>query len=168
MDVASDLARKGAEAGTVVVADHQTLGRGQRGRTWLEPAGTCLLVTILLRPSLTTATRPDLPRLVSEKISEAVMSVSGVKPTLKHPNDLLLNGRKLCGVLCQSSIRGDVLEYLLIGIGLNVNVQADDLPVETATSLLAETGRVQDRTRLLEAILVRLASLSGLCDIVSQ
>lgn len=166
MDLASALARDGAAAGTVVVADHQTLGRGQRGRVWREPAGTCLLVTVLLRPSLAIAMRPDLPRLVAKKISEAVTSVSGLKPTIKHPNDVLLNGRKVCGILCQSSIRGDMLEYLLIGIGLNVNVQPGDLPFETATSLLAETGEVHDRDHLLDVILERLTTLSGLCDTV--
>src|SRR5690606_31325393 len=88
----------------------------------------------------------------------------GVRPAIKDPNDLLLDGRKLAGILCQTSIRGELLEYLLVGIGLNVNIPVEDLPLESATSLLVATGRTHDRDALLLAILARLATVPGLLD----
>jgi BirA family biotin operon repressor/biotin-[acetyl-CoA-carboxylase] ligase len=164
MDLAAELARCGAPAGTIVTAEHQTNGRGQHGRVWLAPYGTCLLATVLLRPALGVAVRPDLSRAIAEKVAEAVESAAGLHTNIKDPNDLLVGGRKLCGILCQSSIRGDQLEHLLVGIGLNVNVAAEDLPLESATSLYVETGVEHARDLLLFTILDHLREIPGLCD----
>ncbi len=164
MDEAALLARNGAPTGTVVLADHQTKGRGQRGRTWFEPPGTCLLATIVLRPALRVATSPEMSRMIAEKVASAIGEIAGLVPAVKEPNDLLIDGHKVCGILCQSSIRGDNLEYLLVGIGLNVNIPPEELPLATATSLLAETGVVHDRELLLSAILRQVRAIPGLCD----
>ncbi len=164
MDEAAKLAREGAPAGTVVVADHQIAGRGQRGHDWLEPPGTCLLTTILLCPPLSVAVAPDLSRSIAARVAETLNNLAGIEAIVKHPNDVLVNGRKICGILSQSSIRGDVLDYLLVGIGINVNVEQADLPLASATSLLVETGRRFDRDDLLWAILNELTIIPGLCD----
>lgn len=164
MDEAAAIARQGGVTGTVVLAEHQTSGRGQRGHVWLEPRGTCLLMTVLLRPPFTIATDPVLPRLVAERVTRALTHATGLRPTVKEPNDVLVDGRKLCGILCQASIRGDVADYVLIGIGLNVNVALHDLPLETATSVLVETGRHHDRQALMLAILDELETIPALCD----
>lgn len=164
MDEAAALARQGAPAGTVVVADHQTKGRGQRGHVWVEPPGTCLLITAILRPSLRLASSPELSRTIAEKVSIAISDITGLTPTIKEPNDVLLDGRKVSGILCQSSIRGDQLEYVLVGIGLNVNIMQQDMPLESATSLLVETGQKHDMDAILMEILDQLATISGLCE----
>ncbi len=163
MDVAVDLARNGSPAGVVVVASHQTAGRGQHGRLWIERPNTCLLTTIILRPDFELATDPTLSRRIAEQVGAAIQAICGVVPTVKEPNDLLLGGRKVCGILCQTSIRGERVEYLLVGIGLNVNLPRDALPLDTATSLLVETGRVFDIDVLLRAILDELPAIPGLC-----
>ena len=162
MDVAEELALAGAPAGTVVVADEQTAGRGKPGRVWLAPAGSCLLFTVLLRPPLEVARRPTLSREVAERVRAAVAELTGLTMHVKDPNDVMVNGRKLAGILCQTSIQGEMLEHLLIGIGLNVNIPASQLPLETATSLLVETGTPHDREQLLHAILAQLTRIPGL------
>lgn len=164
MDEAAARARGGDPAGTIVVADHQTNGRGQFGRHWLEPPCTCLLATIVLRPAMTIATRPEISCEIAETVAAAIHRVTGLCPTIKEPNDVLIGGRKVCGILSQSSIRGDLLEYLLIGIGLNVNIPHDDLPVTTSTSLLVETGVEHERDLLLDAILDQIRAIPGLCE----
>ncbi len=164
MDEAAALARQGAPAGTVVVADHQTKGRGQRGHVWLAPPSTCLLASIILRPLLRLASSPELSRTIAEKVSIAISDITGLVPTIKEPNDVLIDGRKVSGILCQSSIRGDQLEYVLVGIGLNVNIVQQDLPLESATSLLVETGQTHDTGAILMEILDQLATISGLCE----
>lgn len=162
MDLAAEAAGAGAGAGTIFWAESQTQGRGRLGRSWQAPAGQSLLVTLLLRPEIAVVRDPNLSREIAARVGQAVERVSGVRPAVKHPNDLLVGGRKLAGILCQTSVRGERLEYLLVGIGLNVNVPPEALPLPSATSLLAETGRSHDRDALLAAILTELAALPGL------
>lgn len=164
MEVAAKHAAHGAPAGLVVIAEEQTTGRGRLGRVWLAPPGTSLLFTALFRPALEAARSGELSRLVARQVGDAIVEVTGVCPSIKDPNDLLIEGKKIAGILCQTSIRGDQLEYLLIGIGLNVNIPPDQLPFPTATSLLTVTGILQDRERLLATILARLEQLSELAS----
>ncbi len=166
MDVAAERARTGCPAGTVVKADHQVSGRGRHGRVWLEQPGTSLLATVVLRPSFQLATNSGLSRLIADVVAAAIAEVSGLSPVVKEPNDVMISDRKVCGILCQTSIRGDRLEYLLVGIGLNVNVPVEDLPFETATSLLAETGKSFNIDSVLTTILRHLPAIHGLCDSV--
>ncbi len=162
MEIAAGHAMRGAPAGLVVIAEEQSTGRGRLGRVWLAPPGTSLLLTALFRPSLEAARSGTLSRLIAQQAGDAIAEITGVRPRVKDPNDLLIDGKKIAGILCQTSIRGDQLDYLLVGIGLNVNIPPDQLPFPTATSLLAVTGVMQDRERLLAAILVRLAALPEL------
>ncbi len=168
MEIAAGHAVAGASAGLVVVAEEQTTGRGRLGRVWLAPYGTSLLITALFRPTLAAATSGELSRLIAREVGAAITEVTCVRPSIKAPNDLLIEGKKIAGILCQTSIRGDQLDYLLIGIGLNVNIPPDQLPFPTATSLFAATGAVHDRELLLAAILARLGTLPELASAAEE
>jgi BirA family biotin operon repressor/biotin-[acetyl-CoA-carboxylase] ligase len=165
MDEAAALARDGAPVGTVVTASFQTAGRGREGRSWIAPAGTSLLATAIFRPELLVVQDRALSRKIGERIRDAIEEVTGLTPTVKEPNDLLVGPKKLCGILCQTSVRGDELDYLLVGFGINANIPADQLPLERATSLLVETGEEVDLHRLLVCVLGHLAEIPGLADL---
>jgi len=144
----------GAAEGAVAVADEQTAGRGRLGRRWLAPAGTSLLCSIQLRPQVSPERLPELTGIAARACAEAIAAVTGLEPELKFPNDLLVDGRKVAGILAEAR-EGRVV----LGVGINVNVPESDLPREVdrpATSLLAETGREVDRAELLVELLERL------------
>ena len=143
-----------ADEGAVAVADEQTEGRGRLGRRWLAPAGTSLLCSIQLRPPVSAERLPEMTGVAARACAEAIAAVSGLEPELKFPNDLLLGGRKVAGVLAEAR-EGRIV----LGIGVNVNVPETDLPTEVdrpATSLLVETGSELDRAELLVELLARL------------
>jgi len=143
-----------APEGAVVVADEQTAGRGRLGRRWLAPAGTSLLCSVQLRPEITPERLPELTVVASHALADAIEQLTGLRPELKFPNDLLLGGRKVAGILAEAR-EGRVVA----GIGVNVNSGEAELPVEVetaATSLLVETGRELDRADLLVELLARL------------
>jgi len=162
MDLAAERAAAGEPAGLVVVAEEQTHGRGRHGRRWDAPGGTSLLFTVLVRPPLPLVQDERLSARVAERVAGAMARLTGLEVTIKEPNDLLVDGRKLAGILLQSRIEGQRLDYLLIGIGINVNIPTEQLPLPTATSILAETGRPLDRRELLLTVLEELAQLPGL------
>jgi BirA family transcriptional regulator, biotin operon repressor / biotin---[acetyl-CoA-carboxylase] ligase len=156
MDSAAERARRGAPAGVVVVAEEQTKGRGQRGRRWLAPAGSSLLLTAIARPECHPDDLVNLPELIGSYVSAAIERVAGISCQLKSPNDVMVEGKKLAGILCQSSIEGQYVRYVLIGIGINVNLSMDELPYGTATSLQIETGKSWNLNRLLDELLNEL------------
>lgn len=136
--------------GTVVAAGHQTAGRGRLGRVWEDEPGTSLLFSVLLRPEMPPDRLPELSVAAARAVADAV----GRGATVKEPNDVLLGGRKVAGVLGEAS-EGRVV----LGIGVNVNQHAEELPPQTrlpATSLLVETGAPAARAELLAAILEAL------------
>jgi len=142
--------------GTVAVADEQTEGRGRLGRRWEAPAGTSLLCSVQLRPKVDASRFPELTILGAEACADAVRSFTGLDPTLKDPNDVLIGGRKVAGILGESDA-----ERVVLGIGINANVPADDLPRDVripATSLLVEAGAPVDRVGLLVELLAALES----------
>ena len=140
--------------GTVAVAEEQTKGRGRLGRRWLAPAGTSILCSILLRPSVPAERLPELTLVAARACAEAIGARTGLQSSVKEPNDVLIAGRKVAGIL------GEVREgYVVLGIGINVNVSAADLPSRPeipATSLLEETGSRVERAPLLAELLERL------------
>ena len=156
MTRARELADVGAPAGTVVVANYQTEGRGTHGRTWLAPPGTCLMLTLIARPRITPTELADLPLRASESIATMLRDDFGIACEVKPPNDILVNGRKLCGVLCTSHIVGEQVEWVLVGVGLNTRMTEEQLPLETATSLKQEGLVVPTHDELLELVLARL------------
>jgi len=140
--------------GAVAVADEQTEGRGRLGRRWEAPAGTSLLLSLLLRPNVPTEELPTLSPVARDAIADAIAAVSGAETRVKLPNDVLIAGRKAAGVLAEAQ-NGRVV----LGIGVNVNQQADELPPKTqlpATSLRLEVGRPVDRATLLVELLERV------------
>jgi BirA family biotin operon repressor/biotin-[acetyl-CoA-carboxylase] ligase len=163
-DLARAAARAGAPEGLVVLADAQSAGRGRLGRAWASPPGVNLYASVLLRPDLPARLGPQLTLLGGVAVAAAALA-SGVVPTLKWPNDLLLGDRKAAGVLAEleTSPSGQVA-FVILGIGVNVNLRVADLPPEladTATSLAAVAGAEIPRAlfarRLLEALDVWLA-----------
>ena len=152
-----DEARAGAPAGTVVVADHQTAGRGRLGRTWVAPPGASLLTSVLLRPQLPAERRHLLVAAAGLAMAEAVESETGVVAGLKWPNDLLVGDRKLCGVLAEAAA-----DALVVGLGVNVewtDVPGDLAAIATACNL--EGGRPTERSALLDSFLARFADRLG-------
>ena len=144
----------GAPEGALVAADEQTAGRGRLGRRWLAPAGTSLLCSLQLLPAMPSERLPELTVLAARACAEAIAALTGLEPQLKFPNDLLVGGRKVAGILAEARE-----QRVVLGIGVNVNVPAEELPQEidrTATSLLVETGRELDRAELLVELLERL------------
>jgi len=140
-----------APEGAVAVAEEQTEGRGRLGRRWTCPARSCVLCSVLLRPTLEPAAWPRLSLLAGRACAEAIGEVTGLKPTIKEPNDVLVGGRKLAGILAEAS-EGRVT----LGVGINVNVPEERFPEELrgrATSLLLETGARADRVAVLVALL---------------
>lgn len=158
-DVAAELARQGAADGTVVVADRQTAGRGRRGRVWLAPPRSSLLCSLIVRPSLKPAQAARLTMLASVATQRAIRAM-GLPAVIKWPNDVLINERKVAGILTETDILGDQLSFAVIGIGVNVNIPPADLPAVAtgATSLLAEGGRRFSRWRLLRLLLAAFAA----------
>lgn len=155
-EVAKGLADKGTPEGTLVIAEEQTAGRGRRGRRWVAPAGTSLLFSILLYPTLTLEEVPRLTMLASLAIAEAIESVTGLPVRFKWPNDILSRGRKAGGVLTEVGTTGERLDYVVVGIGLNVNWDPSKLPelAGKATSLSEELGREVSRLELLQRLLL--------------
>ncbi len=151
-------ARAGAPDGTVFVAEAQTAGRGQRGRSWLAPPGECILMSIILRPILPAGHAHLLTMLAACAAASAVEATVGLRCPLKWPNDLTLGERKLGGILVETSFLGDSLEHAVVGVGLNVNLDVDRFPeiAGTATSLARELGAPVDRAPLARELLRQL------------
>jgi len=143
-----------APEGALVVAEEQTAGRGRLGRSWFAPAGTSLLCSLQLRPDTPTERLPELTGVAARACADAIAALTGLEPALKFPNDVLVGGRKVAGILAEARDGRVVL-----GVGINVNLPADELPEDVdrpATSLLVETGRELDRAELLAELLERL------------
>jgi BirA family biotin operon repressor/biotin-[acetyl-CoA-carboxylase] ligase len=138
---------EGAPDGLVVVADHQTGGRGRLDRTWESPAGTSVTFSILLRPESPTRSWPWLPLLTGYAVDKALRA-SGLEAGVKWPNDVLVGDKKVAGILVERVETPDG-PAAVVGVGINVSLTADELPVPTATSLELELGRPVDRTDVL-------------------
>jgi BirA family biotin operon repressor/biotin-[acetyl-CoA-carboxylase] ligase len=152
-----DEARAGAPEGVVAVADFQTAGRGRLGRKWEAPPGQCLLTSILLRPRLEAPQYYLCSVAVALAAQEACQSVAGVEASLKWPNDLVVNDRKLAGILAESDPGAEVSEGPAVVVGIGVNVGWAGPPEVGGTSLLDEGAERVDRFELLDALLDRLA-----------
>jgi BirA family biotin operon repressor/biotin-[acetyl-CoA-carboxylase] ligase len=141
--------------GFIAVADQQTAGRGRRGRAWIAEPGQCLMFSILLRPDTPLDALAPLTLVAGIAVAEALP----VEARLRWPNDVVIGGAKLAGILAELETPAERDPYVILGIGVNVNVPAADLP-ETdrlpATSLLVETGATTDRLALLQTVLDRL------------
>jgi BirA family biotin operon repressor/biotin-[acetyl-CoA-carboxylase] ligase len=156
-DIAKREARKGAREGTVVVAKEQTAGRGRLKRAWLSPQGSIAL-SVILHP--TPAQLPSLIMVASLAVVHCIEKVD-LKAQIKWPNDVLVNDKKVCGILIESDVRGSAVDYAVIGIGLNVNVNTADFPEisSTATSLSQELGKELSLEKTIRCLLVEMENL---------
>lgn len=152
------LAAAGAPEGTVVTASHQTLGRGRRGRAWLDADGENLLLSVVLRPSLLPGQAPLLSLVGAVAVIDALKASVGLPASIRWPNDVMVGERKICGMLPEAATSAPgALAYVVLGIGLNVNQVAFPEPVrERATSVQLETGRAGDVRAIMAAVLASL------------
>ena len=159
MDEARRLADEGRPEGTVVIAEEQTAGRGRFDRVWVSPPGDDLLFSVILRPQVEQL--PYVNMAATLAVSGAIVTLTGLNPAIKWPNDVRIGGRKVCGTLIETSMEGERVRYAVVGMGLNVNFDPSRHPdiVGTATSLSIETGKRLDRTRVLADVLRRLDDL---------
>ncbi|HWW01767.1 MAG TPA: biotin--[acetyl-CoA-carboxylase] ligase [Candidatus Acidoferrum sp.] len=158
-DVIEKLAHDGVKEGIVVFAELQTRGRGRLGRKWMSPGGKGLWFSVLLRPELAPQAITQLTVASATALRRAIESQTGLKPEIKWPNDLLLSGKKVSGILTELSAELDRVKYVILGIGVDVNLNAGDFPSElrnAATSLKVELGRSLSRAELAVEILREL------------
>lgn len=157
-EVAKGLVDGGAPEGALVIAEEQTAGKGRLGRRWIAPPGTSLLLSLLLYPDLTLEEVPRLTMLACLAAAEAIESVTGLPVRFKWPNDILIRGRKAGGVLTEVGVTGERLDYVVLGIGLNVNWTPSQVPelAGKATSLSEELGREVSRLELLQRLLISM------------
>jgi len=160
------LARAGAPDGALVLAEHQTAGRGRLGRRWFAPKGTCLLLSLVLRPRLQPRQAQRVTMICSLAAVEAIAGASGLAAQLKWPNDILIQGRKLGGLLAELGVTAGRLDYVVAGMGLNVNLDPSALPplASPATSLSIALGHPVSRLDLLAEL---LQAVETRCDRLS-
>jgi len=155
-DWAKELAKKGAEEGTVTVALVQTAGRGRLGREWISPRGG-LWFSIVLRPDRKASDAMKLVFVASMVVAEVLSQKYGLRTETKWPNDVLVNGKKICGILAEMNTKGEKVNYVILGVGVNANFCADDVFSEpmrtTATSVQDELGKEIPLESLLRALL---------------
>ncbi|MGV8059158.1 MAG: biotin--[acetyl-CoA-carboxylase] ligase [Smithellaceae bacterium] len=142
----------GAPEGTVVLADSQTKGRGRMQRTWHSPAGSNIYTSLLLRPHFKPAAAPQISLVAGVAVAELLEQYCPGKIELKWPNDVLLKGKKVCGILAQMKTTADQVDFIVVGIGININIRQNQFPADIcdmATSLSAETGKEISRQDLI-------------------
>lgn len=153
MDVARQEAEKGVEEGTVVLAEEQTVGRGRFGRRWVSTPGLDISLSIVLYPDKWACSRLTVATCVA--VMRAIRDLYGLAPTLKWPNDVLIGGKKVSGILVETIFQDSEVRYAVIGVGINVNFNPTEIPDNPfqATSLAAELGRPVQREEFLQAFL---------------
>lgn len=155
-DLARELAVKGSGDGSLVVAEEQIGGKGRLGRGWYSPRYKGIWFSLILRPPVNPAEASQVTMMAAVALASAVREETGIEVGIKWPNDLLAEGKKLCGILTELSAEMDRINHLVVGVGLNVNQDPEDFQEEvrgTATSLKVEAGRAVARVKLLQASL---------------
>lgn len=155
--LAKELGAGGATEGTLVITEKQTGGRGRRGRKWISPAHVNLLFSMLLRPSVKAEQVFGMTMIMAIAVVDAISETSGLNPLIKWPNDIYINKKKLGGILTEFSMSGKVVDYVVIGLGLNVNWKPvnDNSMLFPVTSVCSETGCQVSRENILVSILKR-------------
>jgi BirA family transcriptional regulator, biotin operon repressor / biotin---[acetyl-CoA-carboxylase] ligase len=153
--IAHRLAYEDVPEGTVVIAEEQISGRGRMERRWYSPKYTGIWMSLIIRPQIPLPKAPQLTLLTAVSIVQAIEELTGLVPEIKWPNDILLNGKKITGILTELQAESDRIHSIIIGIGVNVNQTTDDFPLDlqkTATSLLIEKGKEISRASLIKGI----------------
>lgn len=161
-DEARRLAESGAAEGTLVVAEAQLVGRGRRGRHWVSPPQCGIYLSIIFRPDLEPFNIAQIPLVVAIGLCEAVTEITNLQPRIKWPNDILVGGEKVAGILVEISAEPERVHYMILGIGINVNTPASMFPEDLqppATSLAEVAGHRISRRMLLQALLTKLEAI---------
>ena len=159
-DAAHRLGVDGAHEGTVVIADRQIKGKGRLQREWHSPSGSNIYTSIILRPNLEPDRAPQISILAGVAVAETLDKYCRGQVKLKWPNDVLLKGKKVCGILAQMKTSASRVDFIILGIGINVNIDYNQLPQDiknTATSLAIETGSKISRQELIIGLYENLA-----------
>lgn len=156
-DVALHLGENGAPDGTLVIAEYQTAGRGRPGKSWLSPPGCNILASLILQPEIQPYQAPLVTFLASSAVVNAIRFLTKLPAQIKWPNDVLINGKKVCGILTEIGVTKGNETFLVVGIGINVNIARDSFPTSlksTATSLNILLGYEVSRIQLLQQFLL--------------
>lgn len=147
---ASELASEGAEHGTVVVAECQTAGKGRRGRTWESPSEDNIYMSILLRPEFEADRAPMITLVMAYSVAKVLQENGFADVQIKWPNDLVLSGKKVCGILTEMHLQGTTIDSIVVGVGVNVNTTSfSEELVDKATSLFLECGKLSNKEQLI-------------------
>lgn len=160
--IAHELSYHDAEEGTVIIAEEQITGRGRMGREWHSPKYTGIWMSLILRPKISPAKAPQLTLLTAVAAVQAIQAVTGLEPQIKWPNDILLNGKKITGILTEMQAEADRINSIIIGIGMNVNQSKKDFPEELqsiASSLLIEGKEHVSRASLVREFFMQFEKL---------
>ncbi len=159
---AKDIASNGALEGCIVVAEQQSAGRGRKGRSWLSANGEGICISLILRPLIPPAEVSQITLMTAVAISEALLALTDIDFKIKWPNDILVNGKKLAGILTEMTMEMDAIDYVVVGMGLNVNNPKESFSEEIkdiATSLTIETGSSFSRVKIIRAFLEQFEKL---------
>lgn len=160
--IAHQLVQENVPEGTVVIAEEQSSGRGRMDRKWHSPKYTGIWMSLILRPNIPLIKAPQLTLLTAVAVVQAIEEVTNLVPEIKWPNDILVNGKKVTGILTELQAEADKIHSIIIGIGMNVNQQTEDFPVElqmTATSLSIEKDQKISRSDIIKCIFTNLEKL---------
>ncbi len=153
---AKELALEGAPEGTLVIAETQLEGRGRLGRNWISPIGKGIWMSLILRPNIPPEKAPGITTLAAVAIRRALSCVTGLNIGIKWPNDIIIDGKKVCGILTEMHGDMDTIHYLVVGMGINANLESDDFPSElipTATSLRIVMNQSVDRRKIIALVM---------------
>ena len=148
-------AEDGVAEGAVIVAEHQTKGKGRLGRSWISPGRVGVYLSCILRPDILPVEVPKITLVSAVACAKAIREVTGLKALIKWPNDILIDHKKVCGILTEIKAEQDRVNFVIVGIGINANTSKKDLPAE-ATSLKEQLGEKVSRIKLTQALLVEL------------
>lgn len=138
---AQELAEKGYPSGTLVVADKQESGKGRRGRSWVSPSGTGIFMTLMIKPDINPNNASMLTLVAALAVAKAITSVIGEKALIKWPNDIVINGKKVCGILTEMNAQFDYINHIVVGVGINVHNESFPEEIsQMASSLMIEAG----------------------------
>lgn len=159
---AKELASNGVPEGCIVVAEKQKAGRGRKGRSWFSAEGDGICLSLILRPAIPPSEASQITLMTAVALAETLLSHTGIDIKIKWPNDILVNGKKLAGILTEMTMEMDAVDYIVIGLGLNVNTPLESFPSEVktiATSLFNETGRSYSRVGIIKTFLHNFETL---------
>ncbi|WP_285766206.1 biotin--[acetyl-CoA-carboxylase] ligase [Peribacillus sp. SI8-4] len=160
--IAHQLANDGVQEGTLVVAEEQISGKGRLMRSWHSPKFSGIWMSLILRPNIPVHEAPQLTLLAAVAVAQAIEDTTDLRPQIKWPNDILVNRKKVVGILTEMQAESDRIHSVIIGIGMNINQQLEDFPEELqgkASSLFIESGETISRSTVIQRVLLRLENL---------